>query len=197
MPPSTVRCVDELSRLAVAARSGDDHALTELVEVAYEQVWRLCAALVDTQSADDLAQDALIRAIRALPEYRGDSSARTWLLAITRYTCLDELRGRDRRRRRNASLPTPHPADPAVSDPSDHLVVADLLRHLDPDRRAAFVLTQMLGLPYRQAAEICDCPTGTIRSRVARARTDLLALLAEDESDTIPSRTQPGTWSSA
>ena len=50
---------------------------------------------------------------------------------------------------------------------------------LDPDRRAAFVLTQLLGLPYAEAAEICGVPVGTIRSRVARARADLIDGLDE------------------
>lgn len=52
--------------------------------------------------------------------------------------------------------------------------VADLLDRLDPDRREAFVLTQLLGLSYAEAAEVAGCPVGTIRSRVARARADLV-----------------------
>jgi RNA polymerase sigma-70 factor (ECF subfamily) len=57
-------------------------------------------------------------------------------------------------------------------------VVTDLLARLDPDRREAFVLTQLLGLPYAEAAEVAGCPVGTIRSRVARARADLVDSLA-------------------
>jgi RNA polymerase sigma-70 factor (ECF subfamily) len=53
---------------------------------------------------------------------------------------------------------------------------------LEVDRRAAFVLTQLLGLPYDEAAEVCGCPVGTIRSRVARARQDLIDALAERRS---------------
>ena len=56
--------------------------------------------------------------------------------------------------------------------------VADLLARLDGDRREAFVLTQLLGLPYAEAAEVAGCPVGTIRSRVARARADLVDSLA-------------------
>ena len=51
---------------------------------------------------------------------------------------------------------------------------------LDPDRRDAFVLTQMFRLSYEEAATVCGCPTGTIRSRVARARDDLIALMGAD-----------------
>jgi RNA polymerase sigma-70 factor (ECF subfamily) len=52
--------------------------------------------------------------------------------------------------------------------------VSDALARLAPERREAFVLTQLLGLSYQEAAEVCACPPGTIRSRVARARADLL-----------------------
>ena len=55
--------------------------------------------------------------------------------------------------------------------------LTQLINSLDPDRRDAFVLTQILGLSYDEAAEICGCPVGTIRSRVARARTDAVNLL--------------------
>jgi RNA polymerase sigma-70 factor (ECF subfamily) len=65
-------------------------------------------------------------------------------------------------------------------DEAEALTLADLISRLDPDRRAAFTLTQVLGLGYADAAEICDCPVGTIRSRVARARADLMAALDVD-----------------
>jgi RNA polymerase sigma-70 factor (ECF subfamily) len=53
----------------------------------------------------------------------------------------------------------------------------DVLDRLEPDRREAFVLTQLIGLPYAEAAEVVGCPVGTIRSRVARARADLVDAL--------------------
>jgi RNA polymerase sigma-70 factor (ECF subfamily) len=59
-------------------------------------------------------------------------------------------------------------------------VVTDLLDRLDADRREAFALTQLLGLSYAEAAEVVACPVGTIRSRVARARSDLIDALADD-----------------
>lgn len=60
----------------------------------------------------------------------------------------------------------------------------ELLATLDPDRRAAFVLTQLFGYPYAEAAEVCGCPVGTIRSRVARARGDLIAVWGSEDSRT-------------
>ena len=166
--------MDNLSRLAQAAAAGDEQALHAFIETAYEQVRRLCAALVDPQSAGDLAQETLLKAIRALPDYRADASARTWLLAIARHTCLDELRSRYRRHPNTDPTTHRNRPIPTANDPSENLIVADLLDRLQPDQRTAFVLTQIIGLNYHEAAQICDCPTGTIRSRVARARAHLL-----------------------
>ncbi len=174
--------MDARTRAAHAARAGDRAALEQLIEAGYPEVWRLCAALVDHRAADDLAQETILRAIRALRSFRGQATARTWMLAIARRTCMDELRNRDRRRRRDERLA----ADVSSTIPAaDHDVLVDaLLAHLDPDRRAAFLLTQLLGLSYEETALVCDCPLGTIRSRVARARDDLIALLSERQTDT-------------
>jgi RNA polymerase sigma-70 factor, ECF subfamily len=176
--------VDALTRLALAARDGDRAALDRLLESSYDQVWRLCARVVDVAGADDLAQDTFLRAVGSLPTFRGDASARTWLLAIARNTCMDELRTRSRRRARDASLAVGrHDQERAQADPTQRLGVSDLLDRLVPERREAFVLTQLLGLTYKEAAEVCACPTGTIRSRVARARADLIGVMARETAD--------------
>jgi RNA polymerase sigma-70 factor (ECF subfamily) len=180
--------VDGLTLLALEAGRGDPAARDAFVKNAYPEVWQLCAALVDRDSADDLAQDSFARAVRALPRFRAEASARTWLLAITRRACMDELRRRHRRRRREAERRALGlDVEPRCGDPADARSVVDLLDRLAPDRRAAFLLTQQLGLTYEEAAAVCDCPTGTIRSRVARARADLVRLLADaDADDAVP-----------
>jgi len=66
---------------------------------------------------------------------------------------------------------------------AESTTVTDLLARLDADRREAFVLTQLLGLPYAEAAEVAGCPVGTIRSRVARARADLVESLTRVKTD--------------
>ena len=68
-----------------------------------------------------------------------------------------------------------------VPDGAGRVELDTVLAELDDDRRAAFVLTQVLGLHYDEAAEVLDCPIGTIRSRVARARSDLVAMMKQDE----------------
>jgi RNA polymerase sigma-70 factor (ECF subfamily) len=168
--------VDELTRLAVAARRGDPAVIAAFIRASQNEVWSVCAYLVDQDSADDLTQETYLRVFRALPKFRQQSSARTWLLTITRRVCMDELRRRLRRRRRETALP--HPAEhPAQPGDTQQVEVRELLNQLPHDRRTAFVLTQVLGLSYQQAGHICHCPPGTIGSRVARARTDLIDAL--------------------
>lgn len=172
--------MDELTRLAMAAGAGDERALNAFVRRTQGEVWRLCAHLVDRQSADDLTQDTFVRAVRSLPSFRGDSSARTWLLVIARRTCADAIRRRTRRRRLHRDIAERlRDDDASTADRTGELALHDLLQRLSPERATAFVLTQVLGLSYAEAAEVCDCPVGTIRSRVARARGDLVEHLDE------------------
>jgi RNA polymerase sigma-70 factor, ECF subfamily len=176
-----VSAVDQLTRLAQAARLGDAAALESFVRTSYDQVWRFCAALADPAAADDLTQETYARCVPALRQFRGDAPALTWLLAIARHVCAGELRSRIRARNAAAGCPA-EPDRIKVADASGEVTVADLVARLGPERRAAFVLTQLLGLRYAEAALVCECPEGTIRSRVARAREDLIAMLSADET---------------
>ena len=173
----TPRSDDGLDELARRATTGDRVALSDLVRSTQADVWRLCAHLVDRQSADDLTQDVYARAITALPRFRGESSVRLWLLGIARHVCVDEIRRRTRRRR--IGVRRDQEVDRISPDESGRVDLDDLLGDLGPDQRAAFVLTQVLGLRYAEAAETLGCPIGTIRSRVARAREHLATALAD------------------
>lgn len=172
----------DLTVVAIRAGRGDTAAFEVFVERTFDDVVRYCAHLTDAGSADDLAQITYLEAMRSLPRFRGDSSARTWLLGIARHTSFDELRARRRRDRLVTALR-------AVPDDGrgirvDHrlpLELVEAMAALDVDRREAFVLTQLLGLGYAEAAELVGVPIGTIRSRVSRARGHLLDFLRESE----------------
>lgn len=161
----------ELDELLEQARGGDQAALAAFVRASQPQVWRLCAHLLGRAEADDATQETYLALWQALPAFRGDASARTFLFVIARRT-IERL---DRRRRRWQELAAQQqpPAPPSTPEQAGQLDL--LLASLGPDRRLAVVLTQVLGLTYAEAAEICGCPLGTIRSRVARAREQLLA----------------------
>ncbi len=175
-PAEPLRCgaVDDVTALALAARDGDRLALSSFVRRTWSDVVRLVTAVAGRDLAEDAAQDAYVRAIGALPAYRGDAGARTWLLSIARRAAVDAVRVASRRRRLTRLLADR--AEPTTVEISlgDSALSDELLARLDPDRRTAFVLTQLLGFDYAGAAAICGCPVGTIRSRVARARDQLI-----------------------
>ena len=165
-------------------------AVRHFVQLTQADVWRLCRHLGSGADPDDLTQETSPRALRTLPRFRGDASARTWLLSIARRVCADHVRRAVRERAASVRL-LPSAPD---SDPAETVALRDLVARLDPDRRTAFVLTQVLGLSYAEAAEVAGCPIGTIRSRVARARGDLLdALPAPARREDIGSVETPTT----
>nr|WP_221382708.1 sigma-70 family RNA polymerase sigma factor [Actinoplanes polyasparticus] len=174
--------LDEITALALAAREGDEAALAAFVRATQAEVWRFTAALVDPGAADDLTQDTFLRAFKALPAFEARSTARTWLLGIARRTCADHLRTVIRRRRLDARLAAEAWTASPSPDPAHRLSTADLLGRLGDERRTAFVLTQVLGLSYAEAAEIEDVPVGTIRSRVARARDELVTAVSQSRA---------------
>ncbi|MGV9316252.1 sigma-70 family RNA polymerase sigma factor, partial [Streptomyces sp. NPDC003691] len=171
---------------ALAARGGDADAVERFIRALHCDVLRYVAYLsADPQSADDLTQETFIRALGSLHRFEGRSSARAWLLSIARRAVIDDFRRAaarprlaDRQDWRRAAEQT-QPVD--VPGFEEGIALLDLLAALPDERREAFILTQLLGLSYAEAADVTDCPVGTIRSRVARARGTLLALLADPE----------------
>jgi RNA polymerase sigma-70 factor (ECF subfamily) len=167
--------VDEWTRLALSARSGDESARLAFVRATQDEVWRLCAYLGDRDAADDLTQETYLRVFRALRRFRGEAPVRSWLFSIVRRVVADDIAARQRRRATTSEQAgqqaTQHP------DPASELALVALVGELDQERRTAFVLTQLIGYSYAEAADVCGCPVGTIRSRVARARADLVAML--------------------
>ena len=174
--------VDPLTRLALAAGRGDRRALDEFMRATEADVWRTVAFLADPGSADDLTQETFLRVIGALPRFAGRSSARTWLLSIARRVVVDQIRRNQARPRITTGVDVEElvGASPAAGRFEDVVEIRMLVEGLEPDRRDALVLTQVLGLSYAEAAEVCGCPLGTIRSRVARARDDLIAAARRD-----------------
>ncbi|MER5754260.1 sigma-70 family RNA polymerase sigma factor [Streptomyces sp. NPDC002088] len=169
---------------ALAARGGDARAVEQLVRALQRDVLRYVAHLcADPQAVDDLAQDTFLRALGSLHRFEGRSSARSWLLSIARRAVIDSYRYVAARPRLcdvadwQLAVERAQPRDLPGFD--DGVALLDLLALLPAERREAFVLTQLLGLPYADAAALSDCPVGTVRSRVARARATLLDLLTE------------------
>ncbi|WP_339127849.1 sigma-70 family RNA polymerase sigma factor [Streptomyces sp. f51] len=172
---------------ALAARAGDPAAVERFVRALHRDVVRYVAHVsADPQAAEDLAQDTFLRALGSLHRFEGRSSARTWLLSIARRAVIDSLRYAAVRPRSTGTADWQTAVERAqplgLPGFDDGVALLELLDVLPGERREAFVLTQLMGLPYAEAALVSGCPVGTVRSRVARARATLLTLLAEAEA---------------
>lgn len=168
---------EAVTDLALAAARGNERALEAFIKATQQDVWRFVTYLSDANSADDLTQETFLRAIGAIERFSGRSSARTWLLAIARRVVADHIRyAQSRPRTASAADPAHfHSGDRNDRGFEDLVEVTTMIANLTTEQREALLLTQLLGLPYADAAAVCGCPVGTIRSRVARARDALLA----------------------
>ncbi len=168
---------EAVTELALQAARGDARALEAFIRATQQDVWRFVTYLCDAGNADDLTQETFLRAISAIERFSGRSSARTWLLAIARRVVADHIRYAQSRPRTAVGADPAHlvRGDRHARGFEDLVEVTQMIANLTTEQREALLLTQLLGLPYADAAAVCGCPVGTIRSRVARARDALLA----------------------
>jgi RNA polymerase sigma-70 factor, ECF subfamily len=161
------------------ARRGDPVAFESLVRAYQGDVWRLCVHLLGNAAmADDVTQDAFIRAYRFLHRYRGDAKFSTWLFSIARNCALDEIR-RNQRRRKVADIVEAQPERAPVRAELG-IEVREAVTALPLELREPLVMIDILGLSYAEVAETMDVPVGTIKSRVHRARDSVARVLADD-----------------
>jgi RNA polymerase sigma-70 factor (ECF subfamily) len=179
-------------QLVERAQRGDKHAFELLVAKYQRRLGRLISRFVrNAAEAEDVTQDAFIKAYRALPAFRGDSAFYTWLYRIGINTAKNYLVAQGRR----APTSTPFDSEEAedfedatllheVSTPENELmskqvveVVNSSLQELPDDLRTALTLREIEGLSYEEIAAVMDCPIGTVRSRIFRAREAIAANL--------------------
>jgi len=177
------REVDQL--LVERVQRGDKHAFDLLVSKYQRRLGRLISRFVrDPAEAEDVTQDAFVKAYRALPGFRGESAFYTWLYRIGINTAKNHLLASKRR----APTTTLFDTDEAesfeeasllheVSTPENELmskqvinVVQASLQQLPEDLRSALTLREIEGLSYEEIASVMNCPIGTVRSRIFRAR---------------------------
>jgi len=164
------------------ARRGDPRAFEELVRAYQGDIWRLCFHLLgDAAGADDVTQDAFVRAFRFMHRYRGDSKFSTWLFSIARNCALDEIR-RGRRRRRIEDLVE---AQPERAGPRTELgiEVREAVMTLPIELREPLVMIDVLGRSYADVGETLGIPVGTVKSRVHRARDTVATTLNAEEQE--------------
>ena len=165
--------------LARRAAAGDADAFARLCNGIHHDVWRYCWSLTrDRHLADDATQETFLRATTAIAKFRGEAPVRVWFVVLARRSI-----GHTIERSRRA----PVPADPVavpVKDGTGYVDLGALVTDLPDDARQAFVLTQMLGFSYADAAHVMDCAVGTIRSRVFRAKAALVDAWTEEHDIT-------------
>ncbi len=161
------------------ARSGDTQALEALLRLHQGRLFAVCRRMTGSDAdAADALQDALIGVVRGLPRFDGRSSFATWSYRIAVNASLDELRARSRRPEpEEASGDGSRTVADAMDGVADRLDIDSALRQLTPEFRAAVVLRDVCELDYAEIAEVLAVPPGTVRSRIARGRAALVALL--------------------
>ena len=195
---------DEL--LIRRAQSGDEGAFEQLLLAHQKSVYNLCLRMAgNPDDALDLSQEAFIRAWRALGQYQFDAAFSTWLFRLTSNVCIDFLRRQKRQQHMSLTVtdddepgeeftvpdPAPGPEEQAVHN-ERRQAVARAMAALPEDYRAVMQLRAVEEFSYEQIAEILDIKVGTVKSRLARARTQLRKILKDgnffdsDSSEQMP-----------
>lgn len=166
-------------KLIRAAAAGDVAAFAALVRSSQAHVWRFARHLLgDDDLAADVTQETFVRVHRHLARFRFEARFSTWLFRIARNAAVDEQRRQGQRRRVADALPPPRPTPDASLDVEVRTAMASLSATL----REAFVLVEVFGQRYQDAAEVLGVPVGTVKSRVFRARVELVRWFEQDES---------------
>lgn len=169
---------------------GDLAAFEQLVERHRGIVFRVAARIVGPHDAEDVSQDAFLRAFHRLDQYRGTATFRTWLLQITQNTAINTLT-RSRRRPTEVAHDAPEPADnDPVRQPAMELERRERQRRLElklrglrPEYRSLLVLRDLEGLSYNEISEVLEMPLGSVKGRLHRARDELIDLLRNNTYD--------------
>jgi RNA polymerase sigma-70 factor (ECF subfamily) len=176
------RSIDQ--KLVVRVQKGDKTAFDLLVRKYQHKVAKLVSRYVrDRREVEDVTQEAFIKAYRAIGGFRGESAFYTWLYRIAVNTAKNYLESQSRRPpgsdmeiegaeliESGAGLRDQATPERQMLTNEIATTVHRVLEHLPPDLRTAITLREIEGMSYEEIAEVMDCPIGTVRSRIFRAR---------------------------
>jgi RNA polymerase sigma-70 factor, ECF subfamily len=168
-----------------AARAGDLRAFESLVRDYQADVWRFAYHLTRNRTvAEDVTQEAFLKAFRSFASFRGDSKFTSWLFRIVRNCAIDAFRRTKHEGpvRDDVLAALSSGREPGHGSTVDRLRLAQAMRALPDDLREPFVVIEVLGYDYREASSILGVKVGTIKSRMHRARALLIRSLGEEEA---------------
>ena len=198
---------EEILSIIERVRGGEVNAFEGLVRAYEKNVYNIALRMSGSrEDALDISQEAFLKAYHALGGFRGESKFSVWLYRIVSNTCLDFLR--ERKRRAELPLQTEddegETAQTEIPDETlsperlyERKLTREALRRgllsLPEDQRRILLLREIEGLSYEEIAEALSLESGTVKSRIFRARKKLCAFLAEDGNISLPSSsTKPG-----
>lgn len=179
--------------LVARAQTGDAAAMNTLLERHYDRIHAVCRRVTGSAAdADDAAQEAMIKIVRAIGTFDGRSQFSTWCYRIATNVSLDELRRRGRRPQLHTVRPgadeePPEPVDDRaerdVVSPVNRLVVEQAIASLPIEFRTPLVMRDVGDLDYSEIADALGIPIGTVKSRIARGRRQLVEFLGESSGE--------------
>lgn len=167
--------------LIEAIRYGDPHAYDELVKRCYESVRTFCRSMINEQESDDLTQEAFLRAIKGNYAPSEIHNLEAFMIHVARCVCKDHIRQKEKLQRIHQSAEQNHAESSRDAEDWSFLDTQDLLNTLSEELREVITLIYILDFTYEDAATLCDVPIGTIKSRIARSKTQLLAHLTKSD----------------
>ena len=199
---------EEELRLIRRVQAGETEAFEDLVRAHEKTVYNLALRMTgDAQDAEDMAQEAFLKAYRSLGDFRGESKFSVWLYRIVSNVCLDFLRRRSRRPTVSLTAEDEEGEEQQWDVPDERLSPERLLeqkltreavqaglRELPEEQREILLLREIKGLSYEEIGEILSLEPGTVKSRIFRARKRLCAFLLREGNipDEFTSKTARG-----
>ena len=162
------------------ARRGELPAFEQLVREFQADVYRFAWHVTrDRDLAEDVTQEAFLRAYRFIDGFRGDRKFGSWLFSITRNCAMDAMR----RLRFPLAHDLDHEVEGSISDASAHAELEAALRAISEEHREAFLLVEVFGLSYQEASDVLGIAVGTVKSRMFRARKALCTAIADGSTN--------------
>lgn len=176
------------------AKSGDVEAFEKLIEGCQKKVFNIAFRMIGNyDDASELAQEVFLKAYKSIKNFKGDSLFNTWIYKVTTNVCLDEIRKRKNKKvisldedieydgseiKRQIKDETPGPELTAESNELKK-AVNESINVLPEDYKTVIILRDIQGFSYEEISNIINCPEGTVKSRINRARQALKKILQQ------------------